>query len=86
MDAVKFNLEVQSVVAMRLVKLAAGGATGAAESKKNGSREGGGLAGCPHHWGARACKRRERKGSHESGNGPSQEARPRKSETAIRWR
>jgi hypothetical protein len=34
MDAVKFNLEVQSVVAMRLMKIAAGGATGAAESTK----------------------------------------------------
>ncbi len=32
MDAVKFNIEVQSVVAMRLMKIAAGGATGAAES------------------------------------------------------
>ena len=34
MDAVKFNLEVQSVVAMRLMKIAAGGATGAAESTR----------------------------------------------------
>jgi hypothetical protein len=34
MDAVKFNLEVQSVIAMRLMKIAAGGATGAAESTK----------------------------------------------------
>jgi len=34
MDAVKFNLEVQSVVAMRLMKIAAGGAPGAAESTK----------------------------------------------------
>jgi hypothetical protein len=34
MDVVKFNLEVQSVVAMRLMKIAAGGATGAAESTK----------------------------------------------------
>jgi hypothetical protein len=34
MDAVKFNLEVQSVVAMRLMKIAAGSATGAAESTK----------------------------------------------------
>jgi hypothetical protein len=34
MDAVKFNLEVQSVVAMRLMKIAAGGGTGAAESTK----------------------------------------------------
>jgi hypothetical protein len=34
MDVVKFNLEVQSVVAMRLMKIAAGGAAGAAESTK----------------------------------------------------
>ncbi len=34
MEALEFNLEVQSVVAMRLVKIAAGGATGAAESAK----------------------------------------------------
>jgi hypothetical protein len=34
MDAVKFNLDVQSVVAMRLMKIAAGGATGAAESTR----------------------------------------------------
>jgi hypothetical protein len=33
MDAVKFNLEVQSVVAMRLMKIAANGPTGAAESR-----------------------------------------------------
>jgi len=31
MDAVKFNLEVQSVVSMRLMKIAAGGTKGAAE-------------------------------------------------------
>jgi hypothetical protein len=31
MDAVKFNLEVQSVVSMRLMKIAAGGAEGGAE-------------------------------------------------------
>jgi hypothetical protein len=34
MDAAKFNFEVQSVVAMRLMKIAAGGATGAAESTR----------------------------------------------------
>jgi hypothetical protein len=34
MEAVKFNLEVQSVVAMRLMKFAAGGAAGTAESAK----------------------------------------------------
>jgi hypothetical protein len=34
METVKFNLEVQSVVAMRLMKIAAGGATGAAESTR----------------------------------------------------
>jgi hypothetical protein len=34
MDAVKFNLEVQSVIAMRLMKIAAGGATGAAETTR----------------------------------------------------
>jgi hypothetical protein len=34
MDAVKFNFEVQSVISMRLMKIAAGGAAGAAESKK----------------------------------------------------
>ena len=34
MDAVKFNLEVQSVVAMRLIKIAANGPTAAAESKR----------------------------------------------------
>jgi hypothetical protein len=34
MDVVKFNLEVQSVIAMRLMKIAAGGAIGAAESTK----------------------------------------------------
>jgi hypothetical protein len=33
MDAVKFNLDVQSVVAMRLMKIAAGGATGAESTK-----------------------------------------------------
>ena len=33
-DAAKFNLDVQSVVAMRLMKIAAGGATGAAESTR----------------------------------------------------
>jgi hypothetical protein len=31
MDAVRFNLEVQSVVSMRLMKIAAGGRDGAAE-------------------------------------------------------
>jgi hypothetical protein len=31
-DAVKFNLEVQSVVSMRLMKIATGGTDGAAES------------------------------------------------------
>jgi hypothetical protein len=34
MDAAKFNFEVQSVVAMRLMKIAAGGATGAAETTR----------------------------------------------------
>jgi hypothetical protein len=34
MDAVKFNFEVQSVIAMRLMKIAAGGASGAAVSTK----------------------------------------------------
>jgi hypothetical protein len=34
MDAVKFNLEVQSVVAMRLMKIAANGPTGASEFKR----------------------------------------------------
>ena len=34
MNAMKFNLEVQSVVAMRLMKIAAGGTTGTAESTK----------------------------------------------------
>ena len=34
MDAVKFNLEVQSVVAMRLMKIAAGGTKGEAESTR----------------------------------------------------
>ncbi len=34
MDALKFNLEVQSVIAMRLMKIATGGAAGAAESTK----------------------------------------------------
>jgi hypothetical protein len=34
MDAVKFSLEVQSVIALRLMKIAAGGAAGAAESTK----------------------------------------------------
>ena len=33
-DAAKFNLDVQSVVAMRLMKIATGGATGAAESTR----------------------------------------------------
>ncbi len=33
-DAAKFNLDVQSVVAMRLIKIAAGGPTGAAESTR----------------------------------------------------
>jgi hypothetical protein len=33
-DAAKFNLDVQSVVTMRLMKIAAGGATGAAESTR----------------------------------------------------
>jgi hypothetical protein len=31
MDAVKFNLEVQAVVSMRLMKIAVGGTNGAAE-------------------------------------------------------
>jgi hypothetical protein len=34
MDAAKFSFDVQSVVAMRLMKIAAGGATGAAESTR----------------------------------------------------
>jgi hypothetical protein len=34
MDAMKFNLEVQSVVSMRLMKIAAGGASGTAESTR----------------------------------------------------
>jgi hypothetical protein len=34
MDAAKFNLEVQSVIAMRLMKIAAGGPTGTAESTR----------------------------------------------------
>jgi hypothetical protein len=34
MDAVKFNLDVQSVVPMRLMKIAARGARGAAESTR----------------------------------------------------
>jgi hypothetical protein len=34
MDAMKFNLEVQSVVSMRLMKIAAGGAAGPAESTR----------------------------------------------------
>jgi hypothetical protein len=84
MDAVKFTLEVQSVVAMRLMKIAAGGATGAAESTENASGEGGGLDGHHDRWSARARKRQERKGGHESGNGTSQEARAGKSEAAIR--
>jgi hypothetical protein len=33
-DAMKFNLEVQSVVSIRLMKIAAGGASGTAESTR----------------------------------------------------
>jgi hypothetical protein len=35
MNAMKFNLEVRSVVAMRLMKIAAGGTTGTAEGDLN---------------------------------------------------
>jgi hypothetical protein len=84
MDPAKFNFEVQSVVAMRLLKIAAGGATGAAESTKNGSGEGGGLGGRPDRWIARPRKRRERKGGHESSDGTGQEKGQRKSEAVLR--
>jgi len=81
MDAVKFNLEVQSVVAVRLMKIAAGGATGAAESTRMVQEKAEASVAALTAGSLALAKGRSVKAA--TSNGTGQEKGPRKSETAL---
>jgi hypothetical protein len=83
-EAAKFNLDIQSVVSMRLMKIAAGGAEAVAEYVRMVQEKVYCRGGRADRWIARPCKRQERQGGDESGNGPREEKGSCQSQAVIR--
>jgi hypothetical protein len=79
MEAAKFNLEIQSVVSMRLMKIAAGGAEAAAEYVRMIQEKSAAAVAAQT-----SRKRQEHQGGDESGNGSGEEKGSRQSQAVIR--
>jgi hypothetical protein len=74
LDAMRFGFEVQSVIALRLLKIAAGKQR---RMHENGDRESQGIGRCANRRRGRPGSRQKHQGGHETCDDPNQTPRPR---------